>query len=71
MVVIAIHEYSMETFKKPEKKVFSKREVIFPPMMYIYYLYMFLMIIIIYLKSHALRYILPSKKNVTEENKTT
>lgn len=55
LVVIAIHEYRMETFKKPEKKIFSSREVIFPPMMYIYYLYMFFMISFIYLKSHALR----------------
>ena len=55
LVVILIHEFRMETFKKPKKKVYSKREVFFPPMMYIYYLYMFFMISFIYLKSHALR----------------
>ncbi len=55
LVVIAIHEYRMETFKKPEKKVLSKSEVIFPTMIYIYYLYMFFLIISIYCKSHALR----------------
>ena len=55
LVVIAIHEYRMEAFKKPEKKVLSPSEVIFPTMIYIYYLYMFFIIISIYFKSHALR----------------
>ena len=55
MIVIAIHEYRMETFKKSEKKILSQTELIFPTMIYIYYLYMFFIIISIYFKSHALR----------------
>ena len=57
LIVLVLHELRMDTFKTPKTKSLSKSEVIFPTMMYIYYIYIFSIICCIYFKSHALRYI--------------
>ena len=60
LIVLVLHELRMETFKNPKTKSLSKSEVIFPTMIYIYYIYIFSMICCIYLKSYALRYVFTS-----------